>query len=87
LSFLNNGVGIKLVDKRDGREEDFAFSGGVAGFVQYMNRKKNPLHEKVFYALGEKEGMSEVAMQWNDSYAEQVLCFTNNIPQPTAAPT
>ena len=82
LSFLNNGVGIKLVDKRDGREEDFAFSGGVAGFVQYMNRKKNPLHEKVFYALGEKEGMSvEVAMQWNDSYQESVQCFTNNIPQ------
>lgn len=82
LSFLNNGVGIKLIDLRDGKEEDFAFSGGVAGFVQYMNRKKTPLHEKVFYAFGEKEGMSvECAMQWNDSYQESVQCFTNNIPQ------
>ncbi len=82
LSFLNNGVGIELIDKRDGRSENFAFSGGVAGFVQYMNRKKNPLHPKVFYALGEKEGMGvEVAMQWNDSYQESVQCFTNNIPQ------
>ena len=82
LSFLNNGVGIKLIDKRDGREEDFAFSGGVAGFVQYMNRKKNPLHEKIFYTLGEKDDMIvECAMQWNDSYQETVQCFTNNIPQ------
>ena len=82
LSFLNNGVGIELFDKRDGKHENFAFSGGVAGFVQYMNRKKTPLHEKVFYAYGEKEGMSvECAMQWNDSYQESVQCFTNNIPQ------
>ena len=82
LSFLNNGVGIELTDKRDGRHENFAFSGGVAGFVQYMNRSKTALHEKVFYASGEKEGLGvEVAMQWNDSYQESVQCFTNNIPQ------
>ncbi len=82
LSFLNNGVDIELTDQRDGKHENFAFSGGVAGFVQYMNRKKNPLHEKIFHAFGEKDGMSvEVAMQWNDSYQESVQCFTNNIPQ------
>ena len=82
LSFLNNGVGIELTDKRDGRHENFAFSGGVAGFVQYMNRSKTALHEKVFYANGEKDGLGvEVAMQWNDSYQESVQCFTNNIPQ------
>ena len=83
LSFLNNGVAIQLLDKRDGRHEDFAFSGGVGGFVKYINRTKTALHDKIFYTQGESEdGMIvEVAMQWNDSYQEQVLCFTNNIPQ------
>jgi DNA gyrase subunit B len=82
LSFLNNGVKIKLVDHRTEKEEDFAFSGGVRGFVEYINRAKSVLHTHVFHAVGERDGMTvEVAMQWNDSYAEQVLCFTNNIPQ------
>jgi DNA gyrase subunit B len=82
LSFLNNGVKIVLLDQRSGKTENFSFSGGVKGFVEYMNRSKSPLHQKIFYAVGEKEGITvEVAMQWNDSYAESVQCFTNNIPQ------
>ncbi len=86
LSFLNNGVKIRLVDKRNGKEEDFAFLGGVKGFVEYINRSKTVLHPNVFHAVGESAVPGgtigvEVAMQWNDTYAEQVLCFTNNIPQ------
>ena len=82
LSFLNNGVKIELLDQRDGKSENFAYAGGVRGFVEYVNRAKTVFHPKSFYAIGEKDGMTiEVAMQWNDSYTESVQCFTNNIPQ------
>lgn len=87
LSFLNNGVHIRLVDQRSGQEEDFAFSGGVRGFVEYINQTKTVLHPNIFHALAERPSdlggqiTVEVAMQWNDGYNEQVLCFTNNIPQ------
>ena len=87
LSFLNNGVHIKLTDQRTGKEEDFAFEGGTRGFVEYINKNKNVLHPTIFQATGEKvseQGTTigvDVSMQWNDAFNEQVLCFTNNIPQ------
>ncbi|MEY3840586.1 MAG: hypothetical protein RIR08_1322 [Pseudomonadota bacterium] len=87
LSFLNNGVHIRLVDQRSGQEEDFAFSGGVKGFVEYINQNKAVLHPNIFHAVADRPSdlggtiTVEVAMQWNDGYSEQVLCFTNNIPQ------
>jgi DNA gyrase subunit B len=87
LSFLNNGVHIKLSDQRTGKEEDFAFEGGTRGFVEYINKNKSILNPTIFQATGEKasdQGTTvsvDVSMQWNDAYNEQVLCFTNNIPQ------
>ncbi len=87
LSFLNNGVRIRLIDERNNKSDDFAFAGGVKGFVEFINTGKKVLHPNVFYATGKKDSdqhstiTSEVAMQWNDGYSENVLCFTNNIPQ------
>ena len=92
LSFLNNGVRIRLIDERTGKEDDFSGTGGVKGFVDFINSGKKILHPNAFYAEGERPAESyggipgtsigvEVAMQWNDGYNESVLCFTNNIPQ------
>jgi len=92
LSFLNNGVRIRLLDERTGKEDDFSGTGGVRGFVEFINKGKTVLHPNSFYAAGEKPADTyggipgthigvEVAMQWNSGYNEQVLCFTNNIPQ------
>ena len=92
LSFLNNGVRIRLKDERSGKEDDFSGAGGVRGFVEFINKGKTVLHPTSFYAAGDRPAESyggipgtqigvEVAMQWNSSYSEQVLCFTNNIPQ------
>jgi len=86
LSFLNNGTKIRLVDQRQGKEENFAYSGGCKGFVEYINRSKTVLHPNVFSVSTESNAGGslvgvDIAMQWNDGYNEQVLCFTNNIPQ------
>ncbi|THJ33510.1 DNA topoisomerase (ATP-hydrolyzing) subunit B [Lampropedia aestuarii] len=92
LSFLNNGVRIRLFDERTNQEDDFAGSGGVQGFVEFVSKGKQVLHPTTFNASGSRPAESyggipgteigvEVAMQWTSSYNETVLCFTNNIPQ------
>ncbi|WP_105985332.1 MULTISPECIES: DNA topoisomerase (ATP-hydrolyzing) subunit B [unclassified Brucella] len=84
LAFLNSGVRIKLADRRhaDVKEQELHYDGGLVEFVKYIDQSKKSLLEEPIYIRSEKDGMTvEVAMWWNDSYHEKVLCFTNNIPQ------
>ncbi|MEQ8657341.1 MAG: DNA topoisomerase (ATP-hydrolyzing) subunit B [Hyphomicrobiales bacterium] len=84
LAFLNSGVRITLSDKRgvDDKVVTLEYVGGLKEFVAFLDRKKKPVLETPIFVTAEKDGITvEVAMWWNDSYHENVLCFTNNIPQ------
>ncbi|MEO8779110.1 MAG: DNA topoisomerase (ATP-hydrolyzing) subunit B [Rhodanobacter sp.] len=83
LAFLNSGVTITLTDERgEGRQDIFAYDGGIRSFVQHLAQMRTTLHPNVISLVAEQDGITvEVAMQWTDSYQETMFCFTNNIPQ------
>jgi DNA gyrase subunit B len=80
LSFLNRGILITLEDEREGKKNRFQYEGGIASFVEHLNRNKVVLNEKPIMIEGTREGVeAQIALQWNDGYAENIHSFANNI--------
>ncbi len=82
LAFLNSGVNIELKDERSGKVEEYCYEGGLSAFVDFLNQNKTLVNKQFhFNSMGEGGVEVEVALQWNDSYQENIFCYTNNIPQ------